>query len=157
MSPERIAKLEALSGWVWEAREERWEEGFGYLKAFVEAEGHANVSTSYQTKGGYRLGQWVSNQRAIKAKLSPERTAKLEALPGWVWDIIAGKWEQGFQQLEVYIEREGHARVPQSFKTSGGYSLGRWVTKQRSRKAQLSQERRLRLEDLPGWVWGVRN
>ena len=64
-------------------------------------------------------------------------------------------WEEGFTQLKEFISREGHARVPASFKTESGYFLGNWVGKQRKvyKQGKLSQERIGRLAGLKGWVW----
>jgi len=56
-----------------------------------------------------------------------------------------------------FVEREGHARVPQSWREDG-YRLGQWVGVQRSdfKKGQLGEARRERLEGLPGWSWHAR-
>jgi Helicase associated domain len=87
LDPERCVRLEALPGWVWDTKEAAWAEALGRLEAFVARMGHARVPQHHR-EDGLRLGSCVLGQRQAyrKGTLDAERRARLEALPGWVWD-----------------------------------------------------------------------
>jgi hypothetical protein len=57
---------------------------------------------------GHNLGQWIGDQRKAQDIMSPERKQRLDDI-GFVWDAIAGQWEDGFSKLLEFKEREGHA------------------------------------------------
>ena len=158
LSQERITRLEALPGWVWDPLNQQWEEGCSALEAYVAEHGDTRVAATYKTQDGIALGAWVSNQRTNKnqGKLSQERITRLEALPGWVWVVEA--WEEGFGALKTYVVDHGNARVSNKHKTNEGVALGSWVANQRTayKNGKLSQERITRLEVLPGWVWSTK-
>ena len=111
---ERVRRLEAVRGWVWDTYEASWDEGYGHLLRFVEREGHALVPAKH-LEDGFRLGSWINVQRRQfhQGSLRGERQARLEALPSWSWDALRARWEENFLQLERSVEREGHARGPQ--------------------------------------------
>jgi hypothetical protein len=88
--------------------------------------------------------------------MSAERRERLEALNGWVWDVLAAAWEDGFEQLTAYVQTEGHALIPAKYRTAEGYQLGVWVNTQRTNKDSMSAERRQRLDAVDGWVWVAR-
>ena len=155
LSSERKAKLESLEGWAWDTNEFLWELGFSNLLAYIKREGHAMPLSNYKTEEGYELGMWIGIQRNSKEHLTSERKARLESIDCWVWDSLDFRWEQGFNNLEAFVEKEGHSRPFQDYKTADGYALGGWVVKQRSRKDQLSSERKAKLESLEGWVWDI--
>ncbi len=65
------------------------------------------------------------------------------------------QFREWFKRLQAYVEREGHARVPQSYKDETGFRLGNWVTHRRMayKTGTLSSQQIKTLEALPGWVW----
>ena len=148
-------QLEALPGWAWNALTDRWEDGFRHLSEFVKREGHARVKQGFVAEDGYRLGSWAQNQRARRDKMPVERRAKLEALPGWMWAADSPQWDDWIGLLKEFARENGHTRVPQLFKTSDGFLLGRWVNSRRSKRDRLTPEQQAELESLPGWVWRV--
>jgi superfamily II DNA or RNA helicase len=151
MSPERVAILEVLPGWSWNPYADNWEEGFTSLLGFVEREGDAGVAKDH-IEDGYNLGRWTSHQRVKRRSLSRDRRKRLEALPGWSWDLRGDMWQRKFDLLREFQRREGHALVPQGY-VEDGVKLGTWVLEQRNNEAKLSEERRKLLESVPGWAW----
>jgi hypothetical protein len=156
LSEERVRRLEALPDWTWAPKLDEWENAYSRLLWFVEREGHARVPADYRDDDGFRLGQWVHGQRnALRSKIGDDRARRLEALPGWSWDIGNARWEDGFSSLKQFIERQGHARVPPGRTDNDGFPLGQWVAVQRQfrKKGWLPTDRAQRLDSLPHWTW----
>ena len=101
MTPERVAKLDAVDGWVWNPQEHAWAAKLAELKDFQRVHNHARVPWKgcsrkckhVGCKGAKDkpLGTWVSEQRKYKrrssASMTPARVAALEKVKGWLWDI----------------------------------------------------------------------
>jgi len=88
MSAARRERLGDVEGWEWDPRTAKWEAQFAALTAYVQAEGHARVPASHRTADDYRLGQWVTRQRATQDRLSAARRERLIGLKGWVWKAV---------------------------------------------------------------------
>jgi superfamily II DNA or RNA helicase len=155
LAAERATRLAGLPGWTWTPNDDKWLRLFRALKGYVEERGDARVPRGFETRTGDKLGQWVGAQRNKRSKLGPERVALLETLPGWSWDPRADGWEFMFELLKQFGEREGDYNVPGKHR-EGGEALGKWVNKQRTRKAELLPERIARLDEVPGWTWLAR-
>jgi superfamily II DNA or RNA helicase len=153
----RRKRLESLEGWSWDAREDNWADGYRHLLNYVEQNGNAEI-TKEVVLDGYPLGRWVARQRTWRTKgtLSHERQDKLNAVPGWAWDPFEAAWQEGYSHLKEYVADHGTALVP-AVHESGGYRLGAWAVQQRLLfgKGKLDEERRKKLEQLPGWVWNT--
>lgn len=160
--PERIAGLEALPGWTWNARDAWWEEHYQQLRAFAEQHGHASPGDR-DVVDGFNLGKWVAKERQkIRAgKRTDDQTARLRALPGWIDDyrqISDALWEDGYQRTARYIAQHDRL-VPQGYIEPDGHRLGAWLLKQRQahlherRRGVLTPDRIARLEALPHWTW----
>ncbi len=125
-----------------------WDVWFGKLKSFKERFGHCKIPQNGEDSG---LARWTSRQRQQKDKLTSDQLNRLDHI-GFVWDIAALAWDEMFAKLVAFKERIGHCNVES--KWEGDYSLGPWVSAQRTRKNKgvLSKERISRLEQL-GLVW----
>jgi len=148
ISEDRILRLNSLD-FLWEPYDKKWEDAFLCLVQFKEREGHCNVPQKF-TMNGFNLGNWVSNQRNIKNKISEQRLKRLNNL-GFVWDASSIKWEQGYRYLVKFKHQEGHCNVPQKYVVDG-FKLGVWLGTQRQSKDSLSTERIQLLSDL-SIVW----
>lgn len=159
MSSVRAAKLQALPGWVWDTREADYAAGLGALVEYVAEFGDTRIRTDYVTGDGFPLGQWVQVRRFDRkiGRLSSERIAQLEGLPGWLWNVQGSRYDAGYEALLAFVAEQGHARVPARHVTAEGYQLGAWVSKRREgrKRNRLSAKQVAQLEELPGWRWEV--
>ena len=156
----RQSRLEALEGWVWNPIEseerERWEAAFALAKDYLLDNDGGGIPTDCRAGDGFWLGSWVSTQRKRfwDGNLDQDRTRRLEALPGWVWDRNTARWEEGFRHATEYAEVHGSIACPTNHVTDCGFRLGNWVGHQRKkgRENRLSEQELARLSSLPGWA-----
>jgi len=153
---DHVSVLEALPGWTWNPNDAKWEEAFQVLERFVAREGSAKEVPGTHREDGRALGAWVNAQRSSwkRDKLRADRVSRLEAVPGWTWNLLDARWDEAFASLERFVARRGHADVPQGH-VENDFALGGWVSTQRMRwkRGRLSIDRISRLEALPGWRW----
>jgi superfamily II DNA or RNA helicase len=152
---ERSSRLESLPGWTWTPKEDNWDQWLLLLDTYASTNGHTQVPQGYLVDT-QDLGRWVSAQRTRynKGKLEQDRISRLESFPAWTWNPHEANWETSFAALTEYTSKNGEARPPQSL-VFDNIQLGSWVSHQRSehRKGRLEQEKVVRLELLPGWIW----
>lgn len=132
-----------------------WSFWINLLRDYCEEYGNCDVPIAYKTKDGYKLGQWVSDQRKRKLLLSDKQRKMLEDL-GFKWDILDDKWREKINLLKEYKEEYGDCNVPGNYVTRSGVKLGGFVvnTRQKKRYGKLSEEKVKELDDL-GFIWNI--
>ena len=157
LTPNRIARLEAI-GMEWGGRNERqWQEAYAAAKRYFAQRGDLNVPYDYVTPEGFRLGQWIVRQRMsckghAGKTLSPERKKLLEII-GMDWRE-EDPWQKHFEEVCDYQKEHGHLMIPASYKTADGCWLNRWFANQRKKLREapekLTPEQRQKLFGLLG-------
>ena len=156
ISTERRKLLESLNGWSWDVLTDQWNEAFARLQEFVKQTGSARVPTTFRTKDGFRLGQWVYVQRRNKDSLSADKRNLLESsCKDWTWNVHTDKWDEGFAHLQEFVKENGSARPEATFKTKDGFRLGGWVSVQRQNKESMTDEHINLLQSCKGWSWDL--
>ena len=106
---------------------------------------------SYKSPDGFNLGSWVNTQRTdyLNKKIEKARQIKLNKL-GFIWEVNQGEWEKGYSHLLQYKKEHGNCSIIQQYRTSHGYNLGFWVTRQRQdfKRKLMSNERILKLKEI---------
>lgn len=148
--------LRAFSIHAVESLAQRFEENFAALVDYADEHGHARPPSDYLAPDGKALGRWVNDQRKMykRNRMPASRIQRFESLPGWAWDTLDARWESAFAELAAYAEEYGHPYPPRTTHRA----LNQWVTTQRRPhvRQRLTEVRRKRLEDLPGWSWEPR-
>lgn len=93
----RVAELEAIPGWCWDARTAVWDDHLTQLEHYAARTGSCRVPGRH-IEGGLKLGQWVQVQRRrwAQGRLRADRSKRLEAVEGWYWTTAASEQTQLF-------------------------------------------------------------
>ena len=158
LNEEKTKYLESLSGWTWNAHDEKWNTVYAALQKICIANSSCDLPVGYVDKmSSVNLYGWMNLQRAKRNTLSSDRLQQLEALNGWTWNTRDTKWESGFNALTKYVDLKGDSLVPASYSDpEDDFKLGSWVARQRTRKSLLSAELVSRLSNVSGWSWNTK-
>jgi len=137
LQKDRIRRLEEL-GFVMDPISAAWDEMHEALCGFNKIYGHCNVPQDYTDNP--ILGPWVNRQRLARRKgnLPKDRIQRLDAL-GFAWDPLPAVWEEMFEALCAFKQKNGHCNVSQRY--TDNPSLGMWAWSQRKawKKGKMSQ------------------
>ena len=159
LTEERKKMLCAL-GMIWSKLDYYWERNFSAASEYYRKHGHLNVPATYIDPTGIRLGNWITNTRALyngKARRgtppSEEQIARLNAI-GMVWNSNENQWEKGFSEAREYAFKHKTLIMSNTYVSPKGYHLGTWLAKQNRalKEGKLLAERKSRLDSL-GVEW----
>lgn len=148
LSQTRIDKLNSI-GFLWNPNSDVWKLSLDALKQYKEKNGHVQIKKGELVEG-LNLFSWSNKQRSQKEHLEDWQIEDLKAL-GFTFNPYKESWEKHFKALERYKRENGHCKVPGKTKHFG-LSLGTWVSKVRSKKSELTESQKIRLDEL-GFSW----
>ncbi|MDX3694700.1 Helicase associated domain protein [Streptomyces europaeiscabiei] len=158
MEAEEVAYYEALPGWMWHVHDAKFERFLRLLDAYIAENRHARVPQTYSVEvhgKAVALGHAVSVKRTAyrKGTVPDWQVEALEKRPEWVWDGMAALWEASFEILAAWAAEHGDIKVPFD-QAINGVVIYRWMLQQKKliRQGKLPNDRRSRLESLPGWT-----
>lgn len=142
LSEEKIQRLSLLN-FVWNPQSDFNEQMMSYLKGVYDETGACPFKT-----GDPDADRWMESMRRMYRgnKLSDDRVQALNDIE-FVWSHFDKAWNEKYEALKAYAERNGHANVPKDFP-----ELGRWVRAQRDREETLSAIRVDKLNKV-GFRW----
>jgi hypothetical protein len=142
LKTDQIQLLEAI-GMEWNCFQSKWESSFSYAQKYYKKYGDLNISTTYVTEDGFKLGAWLNSQRIKykKKKLTPNQINLLESV-GIVWAPNDLLWLQSYEKAKKYYMTTGNLEIPAWFITGEGFHLGQWVHAQRKKLEIHSLEER---------------
>lgn len=161
LSPERIARLDAI-GMVWEDQyTASWNRYHEALSQYRKEHGNLDIPADYVTEDGLRLGSFVSNLRTARGfgnrsvYLTEERIRQLDSM-GMIWNKLDLLWERNYAACLEYYREHGNLDIPAKYVSSNGLKIGVWLRRMRQIRRDgngcLSREQIERL-DAVGMIW----
>jgi superfamily II DNA or RNA helicase len=154
---EMATRLAALPGWEWDVGLAEVRRNVDRLRPLEGRFYRWWLPREYETPDGERLGRWVEEQRRRyrAQRLSPEKIALLESLPGWSWKD-GEAFARHLELVRAFAAASGGAVMPEGYVAPSGEPVGRWVQAQRARQRSgrpMNPDEVRLLESVPGWSW----
>ncbi len=153
LTERQIRQLDELD-MVWDVGDELWRKYYTAAQEYRNAYGNLNVPLTYVTPEGIKLGTWLAR---VKIKRENETLLEWQYQSlnklGMHWDGKFDRmWEEGYRHAEEFFRVRGNLDVPSTFCCEDGYTLGRWITRQRQAASKYDSSRISRLNEL-GMIW----
>lgn len=152
MSAGRIDRLNEI-GFPWSVQEGYWMRMHDALVNFNKQFGHTRVPSRWDQNP--QLAAWIYRMKLNREQLDQQKIDLLTGI-GFEWTLI-GKtvvpWELMYCRLVSFKETHGHTRVPVKWPEDS--KLGKWVSRMRNQREQITPERATLLDAI-AFDWGQR-
>lgn len=151
LSEEHEKQLTEL-GFIWDKLDYAWEQYYMACAKFKLENGHLNIPVGALSEDGLAIGVWIRKHRMIRngqaaGRLTDTQIQRLNAL-GFSWDDhYTQQWNAAYERLCIYKEKNGHANVPAAYVDESGFTLGKWVIRQKD-NPKLSKDKKAKLTEL---------
>jgi len=144
LSEDQIQKIELVTGWKWNPRDNIWITIYNALKQYC-------IDNDFPVRSNEDFGRWICKQRTKykKGKLSEDRIQKLELVTGWFWQLdLEENWNTKYDELKQHC-------LTNDFPISSDKIFGCWIQTQRQnyKNNKLSEDQIKKLESVRGMVW----
>lgn len=148
MTADRRALLDAI-GFSWDPGQARWMRRYRQLTDAITRHGSPENLPAESPEATWLEGQLLARHRG---KLPEARIALLEQ--AGISVSQPDTWPAAFQALIEFKAEHGHLRIPDRYKTAGGFALSDWQRQLRARrkKHKLTDDQ-ARLLDEAGFCW----
>jgi len=152
---DKATKLSNLQNWTWDSfNDSKWMRGLEELIAYFNLYKSSRVNIKYITPNGFKLGQWVFQQRQLfkDGTLIDNRILELEKLNDWTWVPHDDSWIEMLHLLKDFYSEYGNINVPRNYQVKG-QNLGVWFSYQRKRevRGELEPYKLELLNKFDGW------
>ena len=158
LSEDKIEKLKTIN-FSFDPYGDDWNKAYSYALQYYEEYGDLLVKQDEEYQG-FKLGAWISNQRASyynsNRKITNERIELLEKI-GMIWNANEAFWEIHYNNAKKYYDEFGNLDIPISLNYNG-LKLGRWISNQRNARNILNDSHiltseRIKKLDKIGMLW----
>ena len=127
---EQVKMLEEI-GMVWEF-DDSWETGFQHAETYFRKNRNLDVPPDYTCEDGYKLGQWIRNQRSCYTStdsyraLSSDQKERLESI-GMIWRPSELQWQNGYAHAAEYLKTLNGQTWKVIYISPDGFKTGQWI------------------------------
>lgn len=125
-----------------------------HLREYKNTFGDMNVSISYVSPDGYRLGRRISCLRGGVINVTPEMRKKLDE-EGFIWKSRRFDFDEFLKHYKEYVENNQNEYISCECVSPDGYALGKKVAEIRNRGVKLCVGEREILDKI-GFIWRLK-